>query len=1312
MMKTMKKRRTLARRLLPVLVALTMLIPAALLVAPVPLAEAASWPGPDGFGYEGSIIAYNWVEISGTGTAVYLGEADWDGPFITGFTFPFYGSNWDEFYISSEGYISFGSGSADWTNDELPNSNAPNNIIALTWDDMDPANPADPDPVYYQSFASCPIGSGTCLVVQYQNYHLYPYRSAIVVGTFEAILYESGNIIIQFQDAGDREGSGSTTGIEGNNFPADHGLTYAYNTAGSLYDGLAILIGYAEPDLEASYKTVSPGGTAVPGQTLDYEIHLVNAGALVAHTRITDTLSSDLDPVSVDVTSPPEAIYDSNLHAVLWAGDIAPGPEVVIQFSADVRSPMDAPQTIISNTARMDDGVHDPFDIHPPVQTIVNASPNLQTSTKAVITDTADPGDVLTYTITLSNTGDMNTWVSVQDIMPNNTTYVPNSLTFDTGNGYYDSLNTWIWWEGLVTPGQLEVITYAVQIDTVMDQPETTIYNDAHIEADAHDPFNTPGVTTLVHAEPDMSASTKTVNPAEARPGDELEYTITLVNSGDMTAHDAVVLDEIPAHTAYVNLSASATSGSVEYQSSYNRIRWTGDVEPGNDVIITYHVQVNFPLNDGTEIANFGTVDDGVHTPFDTNTVVTTIHSEPNLSTSSKTVDLADAVPGQVLQYTITLVNTGDTTAVAAVTDELPPEVSHAGGPTVHNGPPASWNPTTRRISWNGEVMPGTNVTIEYYATVNSPLDDGTVINNTATVDDGVHPAFDTAPAARTTVHSAPHLVTSTKEVDRAVAPPGELIEYTITLENSGNMNASTAMMTDTLPGEVAFVSGPIIIGSGTASYDPATNRILWNGPVNTDHPVTIRYTVRLDAGLTGGSPVENIAILDDGRSNVFEIGPATTYVGHELGLSLTDNQDVVRPGDQITYTVAFSGTEPLSSGFVRVDVPPNTTLVAFSPGGINNGVYVDWNLIDLQPGFHGERFIVVELEPVLDNGMVISTTAYVAGDGQSNRTTESAMIVSTPGWETSIKTADRFIVEPTASLSYTIHLVNTGDMHAHTATLEDTLPPQVTCVDGSVTATSGIVSYDPATNRILWNGAVDVGSGAWITFAVTINGDALPGTLIENFAYVDDKVNEPTELYCDVSIVAEEPRTYVVYLPLVMRGYGGPQLPDLVVESVEVTPAEPTAGAPWDLTITIKNTGTAPLPNGVWVDLYVDPIPERLPIEANEPFSDLCTFGAVWWIPQLQPGESIELTKDDILPDWLSFFPDPWQTPGDHILYVQVDSIDERTSTPPSWARVYESNESNNVFGPVVVPVLGVGGSSTDSQEAPADIPERLPPQ
>ncbi len=172
-------------------------------------------------------------------------------------------------------------------------------------------------------------------------------------------------------------------------------------------------------------------------------------------------------------------------------------------------------------------------------------------------------------------------------------------------------------------------------------------------------------------------------------------------------------------------------------------------------------------------------------------------------------------------------------------------------------------------------------------------------------------------------------------------------------------------------------------------------------------------------------------------------------------------------------------------------------------------------------------------------------------------------------------------------------------------------------------------------------------------------------------------------------------------------------ELPDLTITQMVVIPSSMPAGQTgWDVQITVKNMGNAPLPNGVWMDLYIDPVAARLPIHANEPFYEISTYGGVWWMPQLNPGESVVLSKDDILPDWLPFFPNSFSTPGDHVLYAQIDSLDERTTPPPAWARVYESNENNNIYGPVIVHVTGVTNFSIDAATALPGLPARQEPR
>jgi hypothetical protein len=204
---------------------------------------------------------------------------------------------------------------------------------------------------------------------------------------------------------------------------------------------------------------------------------------------------------------------------------------------------------------------------------------------------------------------------------------------------------------------------------------------------------------------------------------------------------------------------------------------------------------------------------------------------------------------------------------------------------------------------------------------------------------------------------------------------------------------------------------------------------------------------------------------------------------------------------------------------------------------------------------------------------------------------------------------------------------------------------------------------------------------------------------------------NWPDDLNGDTMTILHFPTSfpgkYKLYLPVVSQNYSsGEARPDLLVESLDVELNE----SGWNVFITVRNDGDALLPNGVWMDLYIDPIPERLPIEANETFDRLCINGATWWIPQLLPGESVTLSKDHIAPVWLPWFPSNL-TPGNHILYVQIDSFDDIHTPPNEWARVYEWDETNNVFGPVDVQVVELMSISA-AQEMPAHIPERLPPQ
>ena len=88
-------------------------------------------------------------------------------------------------------------------------------------------------------------------------------------------------------------------------------------------------------------------------------------------------------------------------------------------------------------------------------------------------------------------------------------------------------------------------------------------------------------------------------------PGDRLDYTITITNTGDIAVSGAVFNDAIPANTTAVG-NAAASSGTVESQDP---VKVTGITVPvSGSVTITFSVIVDEDAPAGTVITNVGSV--------------------------------------------------------------------------------------------------------------------------------------------------------------------------------------------------------------------------------------------------------------------------------------------------------------------------------------------------------------------------------------------------------------------------------------------------------------------------------------------------------------------------------------------------------------------------------------------------------------------------------------------------------------------------------------------------------------------------------
>ena len=208
--------------------------------------------GPDTFGYRfidssSGGPAFNWIEISGSGTPVLTapplsgGTDDSVAPNIPlGFNFNYYGVTNTQIAISNNGLGFPGStGVGNYVNEPIATSSV-HGFIAPYWDDLVTYNTGSG--IYYQTLGTA---SNRYFVVEWKNNDHYGSTSPNGI-TFEAILYEgSNNIEFQYLDvAFDSEnpdinnyGGSATVGIKSS---GPDGLQYSYNQA-IINPNLAIL---------------------------------------------------------------------------------------------------------------------------------------------------------------------------------------------------------------------------------------------------------------------------------------------------------------------------------------------------------------------------------------------------------------------------------------------------------------------------------------------------------------------------------------------------------------------------------------------------------------------------------------------------------------------------------------------------------------------------------------------------------------------------------------------------------------------------------------------------------------------------------------------------------------------------------------------------------------------------------------------------------------------------------------------------------------------------------------------------------------
>ena len=130
------------------------------------------------------------VNQTNTGTSLFMTDDSQQGPFAIGFNFCFFGTTYTQFYVGSNGWISFTGGQpTTFTSQPIPTGNAlvPKNCIMGPWQDWHPGIGGQ---IKYQVQGTAPCRK---LVVSWTNMPMFSCNGNL--GTFHIVIYESTNYI-------------------------------------------------------------------------------------------------------------------------------------------------------------------------------------------------------------------------------------------------------------------------------------------------------------------------------------------------------------------------------------------------------------------------------------------------------------------------------------------------------------------------------------------------------------------------------------------------------------------------------------------------------------------------------------------------------------------------------------------------------------------------------------------------------------------------------------------------------------------------------------------------------------------------------------------------------------------------------------------------------------------------------------------------------------------------------------------------------------------------------------------------------------
>jgi uncharacterized repeat protein (TIGR01451 family) len=854
----------------------------------------------------------------------------------------------------------------------------------------------------------------------------------------------------------------------------------------------------------ASAASVQEGGT------IDYMVTVTNTGN-VDYTAenpasITDDLTKVLDDATYNgdaavaysgsSTSDAPAVTGSTLA---WSGPLAVGETATITYSVTVRTPDNGDHSLINAVTPGEGGACDPAGtctIDTPVQSY--------SVTKTANSTDVVPGDTITYTLTVHNTGQAPYTAANPAALTDDLSDVLDDATYNndasSGATYAGSVLSW---SGALAIDETVTITYSVTVN----DPATGDQHlgNAVVTTNGGDcPAGTDNPACRADIPSGSFSVEKLASSTVANPGETITYTVTVRNTGEVaytTDDPAAFKDDLSAVLDDATYNDDASNGAT---ITGETLSWSGALPVDGTVTITYSVTVDSPDAGDKSLRNAvrptgpgGTCVDGACS------TVTAVRS--------LTVDKISSAPGVVhpgdaITYTINVHNNGQGDYTDAVPASFTDDLSGVLDDASYNGDATNGATVTgETLSWSGPLAAGQSLTITYSVKVNAPGDGDGELRNAVT---GTVPGSTCAtPGGCETLNELQAYSLSKTSDPTGNVVAGQTVTYTITVTATGTVDytaSDPASFTDDLS---AVLDDAAYNGDATNGATLTGDTLAWSGAVAVGTPVTISYSVTVGAVGTGDGELTN-AVVPDGPGGACADGAcSTTNLLKAFTLEKVPSSTVANPGDVITYTITASNTgaadytdaEPatfdddLSGVLDDADYNEDAT-----NGAVLSGKVLSWALAIPAGQSVSVTYSVTVNAP--DTGDKHLRNAVTPTDPSGSCAADGACTTDTPTRSYHVtKSVSSDSSAPGKTLTYTITVKNTGEADytdADPATFTDDLSKVLDDAVYNGDATGGATYERPVLS---WSGALAMGASTTVTYSITVDSPDKGDRVISN---------------------------------------------------------------------------------------------------------------------------------------------------------------------------------------------------------------------